>query len=145
MRTVGTLVILAMLCSPIKSGAQALSESDTLRLTAPSMIFYEPKHAERESLMALSVFSFDSLSREFTMIRERMEPFLNKKGISAVLSTARFFIAEGTDPLILDRSGEKEVFGVILYSKKKEPLILRGLRSDSEVFTTMMRYFDIRR
>lgn len=145
MRMVRTLFLLTALCCPHRSGAQTLTASDTLRLTAPSMIFYAPAPAEQESLMALSVFSFDSLSREFTKIRERMEPFLNKQGISAVPSTARIFIAEGTEPLVLDRAGEKEVFGVILYRRKKEPLIVRGLRTDSEIFTTMMRYFDIRR
>ncbi len=145
MKRIRSLIIIAAFICPIHTHAQIPSSSDTLRLSIPSMVFYSPARAESESLMARSVFSYDSLDRNFNMIRERIEPFLNKKGIVTVRTTARFFISDPNDSLFFDRRFENEHFGIIFYSRKKVPLIQRGLHTDSEVFTAMMRYFDIRR
>lgn len=79
------------------------------------------------------------------MLRERIEPFLNKKGIASIQTSVRYIVSERNDSLLLDRRAEQEHFGVIFYSRKKEPVIQRGLHTDSEVVTMMMRYFDIRR
>ncbi|MFZ4620802.1 MAG: hypothetical protein ACOYNS_09595 [Bacteroidota bacterium] len=134
----------AVICLQSTS-AQMQYPSDTLRLSVPCMVFYSPARTESESLMARSVFSYDSLNRNFIMLRERIEPFLNKKSIASVPSSARYFVSERNDSLLLDRRAEQEHFGVIFFSRKKDPLIQRGLHTDSEVFTAMMRYFDIRR
>ncbi len=138
------ILLIITVCSQ-RASAQIPEQSDTLRLSLPSVVFYTPSQTEAESLSAHSVFVFDSLSKEFSGIKERIAPFLNKKGIAAVSSSARYFIAERNDSLILDRKSQQKLFGIIYYTGKKGPLVQPGIHSDSEVFTAMMRYFEIRR
>ena len=125
--------------------AQSPIGSDTLYVAYPSMVFYTPINIERDSLMSQSVFSFDSLSVQFEATKERITPFLTKKGIESVSTSAHYFITCSKDSLFHFRKKFEENFGVIYYSPKKAPLIKKGVRSDSEIFTAMMRYFDVQR
>ncbi len=125
--------------------AQSSNASDTLYLAYSCMVFYSPTNIEHDSLMSVSVFSFDSLSVQFQAIKERISPFLTKKGIESISTSVHYFLTSAKDSIILIRKPFEENFGIIYYSPKKVPLIKKGVRSDSEIFTAMMRYFDIQR
>jgi hypothetical protein len=125
--------------------AHAGAAADTLRLNHPSMVFYTPTSAERDSLQSVSVFAFDSLAVRFEAVRDRLSPFLNKQGIDPITSSARCFTALPADTVVFVRAEYKDCFGIIYFKPGKEPLITKGVPTDSDMFKTMMKYFSIHR
>jgi len=118
---------------------------DTLRLVHPSIVFCVPSGRERDSLMGASVFAFDSLSVRFTEGRDRLSPFLRKKGIDPITSHAQCFFSPSAETPFYVRAEFVDVFGIIYFRPGKEPLVVMGVPAESDMFTTMMKYFDITR
>jgi len=136
--------ILLLIFLPLLVSFSQIRMSDTLIVKRKAVVFYKPSKVEgvfqqkEDSLMAIKTLD------EFNHYSDLAISFLRKKGIKYYVTDKDFVLVlfnNEEDSVLIEKKKGKELFGVVLTEKYKEPLVKRGIVTDVELFSLMEEYF----
>jgi hypothetical protein len=107
----------------------------------PAMVFYRLSGSEYDSLITRMTFRLDSLSLKFADTFEKISPFLKKRQIEPIITSAKTIVFPKAKYFCFTRQKEKELFGVIFYIPAKTPEVFPGVFTDVELLNRMNAYY----
>jgi hypothetical protein len=117
---------------------------DTLSFDQRCIVFYTPSAAQRTTYSKSRLPTLDSLSKKFDRTIRSIVPFLRKVGITSVTSEKMVFRFGHGDTTVLCQRKSRDLFGVIMFSPGKAPMMVRGVQTDVDLFKSIFPYFGIR-
>lgn len=117
---------------------------DTLSFDQRCLIFYTPSVAQLKASTKSRVAALDSLSRQSDRTKRGIVPFLRKMGITSVTTDKMVFRFVHSDTTVHCKRKSRDLFGVIMYSPGKTPMVIRGVPTDVELLNRMFPYYGIR-
>jgi len=118
--------------------------ADTLSFSQRCLIFYTPSVAQLEAKAKPRRSALDSLSKQFNATKRGVVPFLKKVGIHSVTTDKMVFRFVHGDTTLHCQRKSKDLFGIIMFSPGKTPLVIRGVLTDVDLLKRMFPYYDIR-
>lgn len=118
--------------------------ADTLSTAQRCLIFYTPSAAQRNMFAKSRSSVLDSLSLRLDTTKRGIVPFLNKVGILSVTTDRMAFRFVSSDTAVHYRRKSRDLFGVIMFTPGRAPVVIRGTPTDVDLLRQMFPYYGIR-
>lgn len=119
--------------------------NDTVRVEGRMAVFYALSQAELDSLSPEDQEAYNELLSDFYEYSGRLGHYLDKHGIKHILTGSRHVeVKAGSKTYCYDKTKLKEEVGVILSDGRKQPKIIPGLFTDSEVMPAVVKYYSLK-
>lgn len=127
---------------------QAFAEScpgksqETVIVTGRMVVFYALSQTQLDLLSQDDQEAYNELLSDFYEYTGRLGPYLDKHGIKHILTGSRYIeVKAGRKTHCYDKTKFEEEVGVILSDGRKQPKVIPGLFTDSEVVSTIAKYY----
>lgn len=118
---------------------------NTVSVAGRVAVFYALSQAELDSLSSENQEAYNELLSDFYEYARRLGDILDKHGIEHILTGSRYVeIKADKKAYCYDKAKLKEEVGVILSDGRKQPKVIPGLFTDSEVLPTIADYYSLK-
>lgn len=119
---------------------------DTVRVEGRVAVFYSLSQVELDSLSSEDQEAYSELLSDFYEYTGRLGRNLDKHCIKHILTGSRFIeVKAGRKVYCYDKTKLEEEVGVILSDGRKQPKVIPGLFTDSEVMPTVTKHYSLKR
>lgn len=116
----------------------------TVRVSGRTVVFYTLSQPEFDSLSSEDQEAYTELLSDFYEYSERLGHYFDKHGIKHILTGSRHVeVKVGNKTYCYDKTKLKEEVGVILSDGRKQPKVIPGLFTDSEVMPAVVKYYSL--
>ncbi|WP_018507914.1 hypothetical protein [Thiobacillus thioparus] len=106
------------------------------------VVFYAPSQAELDSLSPEDQEAYNELLSDFYEYTKRLSHNLDKHGIKHILTGSRYVETKaGKKTYCYDKTKLEDEVGVILTDGRKQPQVIPGLFTDSEIMPNVVKYY----
>lgn len=118
---------------------------DTVRVEGRVAVFYALSQVELDSLSPEDQEAYNELLSDFHEYAGRLGRNLDMHGIKHILTGSRYVeVKAGRKTYCYDKAKLEEEVGVILSDGRKQPKVIPGLFTDSEVMPTVIKYYSLK-
>ncbi len=141
------LLYVGLLILPLTGCATSCpgKSKDTERVEGRVAVFYALSQAELDSLSPEDQEAYNELLSDFYEYTGRLGRNLDKHGIKHILTGSRYIeVKAGRETYCYEKTKLEEEVGVILSDGRKQPKVIPGLFTDSEVMPTVAKYYSLK-
>lgn len=120
-------------------------DKDTERVSGRVAVFYAPSQAQFSSLSQDDQEAYTELLSDFYEYVGLLGRFLGKHGIKHILTGSRYIeVKAGGKAYCYDKKKLEDELGVILSDGKKQPKLIQGIFTDTEMVPTVVEYYSLK-
>ncbi len=127
----------------VLSGPQASAPSLEIQVTGPRVVFFEPSHAEQDSIVRVSGAESGEMFDEFDYHAGKACVYLNSRKIPVQFSSSPVILLKAGSTVVrrIDRRTIPEMVGAILINRDVEPRLIQGVATEDELIGEFADFF----